>query len=110
MLNQLFSDESGFIISAEIVLVLTIAVLSMIVGLSEVAAAINFELNDISNAIGALNQSYAYTGYASTSGSMLKGAIAGSAFVDCADTCDLNTSCEILAGGAGTAALEGPTL
>ena len=56
MLNQLWNDEAGFVISAELVLVLTIAVLAMIVGLSEVAVAVNTELNDISNAIGSLNQ------------------------------------------------------
>ena len=50
MLNQLWNDEAGFVISAELVLVLTIAVLAMIVGLSEVAVAVNTELNDISNA------------------------------------------------------------
>ena len=33
----LINDESGFIVSAELVLVSTIAVLGMIVGLSEVA-------------------------------------------------------------------------
>ena len=62
MLRALWKEENGFIISAELVLVLTIAVLAMIVGLSEVAVAVNTELNDVSNAIGSLNQSYAYTG------------------------------------------------
>ena len=41
MLNQLWNDEAGFVISAELVLVLTIAVLAMIVGLSEAAVAVN---------------------------------------------------------------------
>ena len=58
MLNKLFRDESGVIISAELALVLTIAVLAMVVGLSEVAVAVNTELNDISNAVGSLNQSF----------------------------------------------------
>ena len=47
MLNKLFRDESGVIISAELALVLTIAVLAMVVGLSEVAVAVNTELNDV---------------------------------------------------------------
>ena len=50
MLNKLFRDESGVIISAELALVLTIAVLAMVVGLSEVAVAVTQELNDISDA------------------------------------------------------------
>ena len=68
MLNKLFRDESGVIISAELALVLTIAVLAMVVGLSEVAVAVNTELNDISNAIGALNQSYSVTGFKGNNG------------------------------------------
>jgi len=47
-LTAFFADDFGFVISAELVLVLTIAVLSMIVGLHEVAVAVNTELNDIS--------------------------------------------------------------
>ena len=60
MLKTFLCDESGFIISSELVLILTIGVLAMIVGLSEVAVAVNTELNDISNAIGSLNQSFAF--------------------------------------------------
>ena len=64
-MKALWNDEHGFVISAELVLVMTIAVLAMIVGLSEVAVAVNTELNDISNAIGSLNQSYVYSGFSS---------------------------------------------
>jgi hypothetical protein len=38
MLNQLMKNEDGFVISAELVLVLTIAVIGMIVGLSRASA------------------------------------------------------------------------
>ena len=58
MLNALLKDESGFIVSMEMVLVATVAVIGLVVGLSEVAVAVNTELNDVSNAIGALQQSY----------------------------------------------------
>ena len=63
MLRQLFNDEGGAIISAELVLVLTILVIGVIVGLSEVAVAVNTELNDVSNAIGSLDQSFFFTGF-----------------------------------------------
>ena len=95
MLNQLWNDESGFVISAELVLVMTIAVLAMIVGLSEVAVAVNTELNDISNAIGAMNQSYLYTGFIG-GGGKLKSIYAGSRYLDRADDCDSNTSCDLV--------------
>ncbi|HAH48380.1 hypothetical protein [Gimesia sp.] len=108
MLNQLWNDEAGFVISAELVLVLTIAVLAMIVGLSEVAVAVNTELNDISNAIGALNQSYAYTGFLGNGGKT-KSFYAGSRFADSVDDCDLNSTCDLVTGTALVTADEGTT-
>jgi len=99
MLKQLWNDEVGFVISAELVLVLTIGVLAMIVGLSEVAVAVNTELNDISNAIGRLNQSYSFTGFSSDSyGNKHKSDYAGSSWGDRIDNCDLNDSCELVCG------------
>ncbi len=108
MLKQLWNDEAGFVISAELVLVLTIAVLAMIVGLSEVAVAVNTELNDISNAIGALNQSYAYTGFRGTGGKS-KSFYAGSRFSDAVDDCDLNSTCDLVTGTRAITAGEGQT-
>ncbi|WP_417389710.1 hypothetical protein [Gimesia sp.] len=111
MLNQLWNDEAGFVISAELVLVLTIAVLAMIVGLSEVAVAVNTELNDISNAIGALNQSYAYTGFVGngSGGGKSKSFYAGSRFEDATDDCDLNTTCDLVTGTGVVTASESTT-
>jgi hypothetical protein len=106
MLIQLIYDEGGFVISAELVLVLTIAVLAMIVGLHEVAAAITFELNDIGNAIGALRQDYMYSGFRSQANGLVKSAVAGSAFLDDPDICDTNTSCDILVGVTGSQTSE----
>ncbi|QDT80386.1 MULTISPECIES: hypothetical protein [Gimesia] len=103
MLRALWQDECGFVISAELVLVLTIAVLAMIVGLSEVAVAVNTELNDVSNAIGSLNQSYAFTGFAASSScdGKSKSHYSGSKFNDAADDCDVNTSCDLVTGTLG---------
>ena len=105
MLKNLWNDESGVIISAELALVLTIAVLAMVVGLSEVAVAVNTELNDISNAIGALNQSYVFTGFKGDIGKN-KSATAGSRFSDAADDCDVNTTCDLVCGATGVTAVE----
>jgi Flp pilus assembly pilin Flp len=109
MLRQLLNDESGVIISAELVLVLTIAVLSMIVGLSEVAVSINTELNDISNAFGAINQTYGYTGFCSHGhNGKLKAFFGGSTFHDNGvDDCDLNSTCDIVAGASSNPTTEG---
>ncbi len=95
MLNQLLHDEGGFIISAELVLVATICVVGLIVGLSEVQHSINGELNDVSNAIGMLNQSYYFSGFHKFDyGNVIHAATYGSFFVDQTDDCDCN-SCDI---------------
>ncbi|MBI1347143.1 hypothetical protein GC163_12745 [bacterium] len=102
MLRKLFNDESGAVISAELVLVLTILVIGVIVGLSEVAVAINTELNDISNAIGSLDQSYFVTGFhgigGNQNGAKIKSVVAGSRFTDGHDDCDNNRSCDLVCG------------
>lgn len=67
LVNQFWNDETGFVLSAELVIILTVAVLGIIVGLSYVQAAVVGELNDVGGAISSLNQSYAYTGYYSRS-------------------------------------------
>ncbi len=48
--TSLWNDESGVILSAEIVLIGTILVLGMIVGLVELQCAIVAELSDLSSA------------------------------------------------------------
>lgn len=101
MLRNFWNDENGFVISAELVLVLTIAVLSMIVGLAEVSTAVITELNDISNAIGFLDQSYFLTGFGARSGVKPKAWTNGASFVDHTDDCDTNTTCDIVCA-AGT--------
>jgi len=103
MLRKFLQDESGAVISAELVLVLTILVIGVIVGLSEVAVAVNTELNDISNAIGALDQSYFFTQFIGTDnqGLKTKSNVAGSRFNDAHDDCDQNSTCDLVCGAPG---------
>lgn len=61
-MRKLFNDEVGFVITAELVLVLTIAVLAMVVGLAAVRDAITNEMNDLSHAFGSVDQSYNVVG------------------------------------------------
>lgn len=102
MFMNFWNDEAGVIISAELILVMTITVLAMVVGLSEVAVAINTELNDVSNAFGAINQSYSYTGFDSCSNGKQKSSFSGSSFADAVDDCDTNTTCDLVTGNFGT--------
>ena len=80
---RLFHDQHGFIVSAELVLVATIAVLAMVVGLSEVALNVNHELEDVASAFGSLNQSFHVQGQRGC-----KSFAAGSCYHDQADNCD----------------------
>lgn len=83
LFTRLMNDEAGFIVSAELVLVASIAVLAMIVGLSEVATNVSHELEDVGSALGSVNQSYHVNGMCGHSGH-----IGGSSFVDLVDFCD----------------------
>ncbi len=91
MLKQLWNDENGVILSAEIVLIGTILIVGMVVGLTELQCAVVQELNDLGEAIGALNQSYQISSLASFKrGGGIKGSTFGSVFIDHLDACDGN--------------------
>jgi len=81
--TRLWNDQHGFIVSAELILVATIAVLSMVVGLSEISININNELEDVGSAFGSLSQRYCVQGVCGH-----KGNSGGSSFSDCFDFCD----------------------
>ena len=83
LMTQLLNDERGFIVSGELVLISTIAVLALVVGLSEVANGINNELEDIGSAFGSMNQSYSVSGACGHGGSKQ-----GSCYRDQSDFCD----------------------
>ncbi len=100
MLRALLNDESGFIVSAELVLIATILVIGLIVGLSSIQHAIVAELNDVGDAIGSANQSYFYTGFSANKSfggggnNAVKAYTRGSAYNDAIDDCD-NDQCDI---------------
>lgn len=109
-LRKLWFDEGGALVSIELILIVTIAVLALVVGWSEVAHAVNTELDDISNAIGHFNQSYYTSGYGSFKlWGGLKSSFNGSAFVDLPDDCDGNCSgySSITCFGAGVGGENG---
>lgn len=91
-MTRLLNDEAGFIISAELVLVMTIGVLAMVVGLTAVRDATVHELNDVSHAIGTVSQSYSVTGLEKARGGYggwgSHARIEGFGFNDNVDECD----------------------
>ena len=82
-MKKLWSDEAGFIVSAELVLIATILVLGMIVGLATVRDQVVQELGDVGAAVSQLVQSYSFSGITGHTSST-----AGSAFEDFTDFCD----------------------
>ncbi len=87
MFNELLSDENGFIVSSELILIATILVIALVVGLQTVRDAVLQELGDVGAAIGAISQDYSYsgaTGHAST--------INGSQYTDETDFCEVSTA------------------
>ena len=96
MFHNLWRDESGFIVSAELILIATLLVIGLIVGLSEIQHAAVTELNDVADAIGEVNQSYSWSGFSKRDfgHTVIHAATYGSNFEDQRDDCD-NNQCDI---------------
>lgn len=94
LLSALLQDESGFIVSAELILIATILVIGLVVGLAEVQTNIVNELEDVGSAVGQLQQSYSFSG---TYGH--KGYFSGSSFNDEFDFCDGQFDVEVNCDG-----------
>lgn len=77
--------QAGFIVSAELVLVATILVIGMIVGMAIVRDAVTAEMEDVAEAIGAVDQSYQWAGITVTSPGGTLAVVAGSEWNDSVD-------------------------
>ena len=92
MFRRLMNDETGFIVSAELVLIFTLAFCGVAVGMSVVRDALVQELGDVAEAIGALNQSYSWRPVVAFPVPPIVGFLHsssnGSGFFDQADDCD----------------------
>ena len=77
LMYRLWKDDCGALIATEWVFVVTILVLGSITGLVMVRQAVLAELQDVANAIMALDQSYSFS-----SQSNCESSTAGSAFTD----------------------------
>lgn len=102
VLKTLWNDESGVILSAELVLVCTILVLGLLVGMVELQCAIVGELSDLGSAFGNLNQSYNHSGFSSSKGAgQFAARTYGAAYTDRADTCDCDANLTIVCNDPG---------
>ncbi|MCR9119429.1 MAG: hypothetical protein NXI22_21055 [bacterium] len=83
VLKRLWNDQGGAVISIELVLVATIAVLGLIVGMTTLRNSVTNELADVAGAVDDIHQGYTYTGVQGHGS-----AVAGSDFLDLGDYCD----------------------
>ncbi|MCC7421661.1 MAG: hypothetical protein IT428_15370 [Planctomycetaceae bacterium] len=75
LLRELWNDDGGSVLSAEVVMLGTLGVAGGVVGLDMARTAIHDEMRDVAYAIRSLDQSYEFQGY-----STCKAAVAGSSF------------------------------
>ena len=87
LVNRLWNEEVGAIVSAEIMLVATILVLGMVVGLKSVRDSVVTELADVAQAFANVSQSYSYSGVAGHHAFSSAGA-----FTDTSDFCDTTSA------------------
>ena len=90
MTRKLMNDETGFIVSAELMLLITLAFCMAAVGGAAIRDALVNELNDVAHAIGAVSQSYSVTGIAKArkGRDRFHATHRGFGFNDNADNCD----------------------
>jgi hypothetical protein len=81
---RLWKDDSGFIVSSELILLATVVVIGLISGMATVRDQTLMELGDVADAVSELNQSYSYAAITAHGAS-----VAGGAFLDAGDFCDL---------------------
>lgn len=62
-MNRNQKNKAGFILSAELVMISTILVIGLLVGMVAMRNQLLAEMKDTAEAIGALNQSYTFTGW-----------------------------------------------
>ena len=59
---RFLNDESGMVITAELVMIITIAVISISAGWGAASSMLVEELEDVANSVGSLDQSFNYRG------------------------------------------------
>ncbi len=94
MLQKLWNDDAGALLSMEFVIIATLAVCGIVVGWSAVRVAVVTELADVASAIGVLDQSYSFGGVTGH-----HAVCSGTQFVDSQDDCD-DVSCTAVGGNS----------
>ena len=95
LIKQLWADEAGLVLSAELVFVASIAGIGMIVGLSAARDGVQSELIDVGDSITEYNNGWQLAGIVGHGAS-----IAGSQYIDNLDYCDAAADDNEISDGA----------
>ena len=89
-MRKLFNDEAGFVVSAELALIVTLIFTAVAVGVAVARDALVGEYNDISEMIGVMDQTYNVVGHsvARTGADNTHGYNKGMGYNDGKDQCD----------------------
>ena len=74
--------QAGFVLTSELIVLSTTMVAALVIGLSTLRDSVTSELEDVAEAIGSLDQSYAFDGMINAQGTA---EISGSGFIDAVD-------------------------
>jgi hypothetical protein len=74
--------QAGFVLTSELIVLSTTMVAALVIGLSTMRDSVTAELEDVAEAIGSLDQSYAFDGMINAQGTA---EISGSGFIDAVD-------------------------
>jgi hypothetical protein len=68
MLKKLWMDESGVVLSTELILIMVILVIGLVTGLTALKTAVLIRLGDLAGAIGSIDVTYGFSGSGYVSG------------------------------------------
>jgi len=94
LMNRLWQDEAGVIVSSEIILIMMILVFGLIAGLVSFRDQVTQELADTGQMVGSLDQSYTFTGNTNTANGGENAETPGSQNIDTTDENDTITAAD----------------
>ena len=100
--KQLWTDEEGFLLAAELIFIATLLVIGLVAGWTKLRNAAVEEMNDVGLAIGSIQQSFSYAGATFTGGGSFA-IVDGSSFVDQQDATDAADGLDLPGPGDGMA-------
>jgi hypothetical protein len=88
VISKLLSDQTGFVVSAEVMVIVTLLFCATVVGYAVVRDALVQELGDIGEMVGSVSQSYNVTGIQKRKNDGFHARCSGFGFNDNSDACD----------------------